>query len=292
MKLSNFNAINQGIKISDMSKKLGLLVIRGSGESGFKRQESFVKRVIKTLEKKGIDTNQIQVQYIDWYTYLHDQQGKILERVLNASTKIKAKTLRKLVLTNIGDLINYGGIPNLPVQNYEKTHQAVHESILKLKGELEENAPVILVASSFGVEIMNNYIWDRQHAPANDPLGASAFERLETMVGYFMFGSTLAIFASSNDVDSLQPITFPSPNLDDKLKSIAMWESYYDKNDPLGYPVKPINANYEACNLAEFQINVGNPLTSWNIVSHFGYWKSGKLVKQIALFIEGVLAKI
>lgn len=273
-----------------MRKKLGLLVIRGSGESGFERQEKFFKKVYKRLEKRGVDTNQIHIEYVDWYEYLQTQQERILEQMQNANIKLAGKVIRKLIITNIGDLINYGGIPNLPSQTYEKTHKLVHKSVLALKNNLLENAPVILIASSFGTEIMNNYIWDRQHATNPDPLGNSAFERFETLVGMFCFGSTLPIFASSNDIDLLQPITFPSSNLDANLKAKAVWENYYDKNDALGYPIKAINSNYAASNLTDIQINVGNPITFWNLVSHFGYWKSKKLVKRISTYIEDVLS--
>jgi hypothetical protein len=275
-----------------MSKKLGLLVIRGSGESGFKRQDKFFEKVYKRLKKKGIDTNQIHMEYIDWYAYLQTQQEKILERMQNANIKLAGKTIRKLVITNIGDLINYGGIPNLPSQTYEKTHELVHKSVVKLKNSLKHNAPVILIASSFGTEIMNNYIWDRQHAVAADPLGNSAFERFETLVGLFTFGSTLPIFSSSNDIDLLQPIAFPSPNLDANLKAKAVWENYYDKNDALGYPIKAINPNYAAAYLTDVQINIGNPFTFWNLVSHFGYWKSRKLVKRISDYTEDILSAL
>ena len=271
-----------------MNKKLGLLVIRGSGETGFKRQELFFEKVYKKLEKSGIDTGLIQIEYIDWYSYLGAKQGTILERMENANIKLAGKAIRKLIITNIGDLINYGGIPNLPSENYTKTHQFVHEAILELKDKLEENAPVILVASSFGTQIMNNYIWDRQHPSSIDPMGATPFERLETMVGFFCLGSILPIFASSNNIDSLEPITFPSANMDTALKSKAVWECYYDKNDAMGYPLKTLNANYAASNIKDIQINVGNPLIFWNFISHFGYWKSRKLIKRISSYIEGL----
>ncbi len=36
-----------------MSKKLGILVIRGSGETGFKKQEKFLGKIYKKLDKEG-----------------------------------------------------------------------------------------------------------------------------------------------------------------------------------------------------------------------------------------------
>ncbi len=49
-----------------MSKKLGVLLIRGSGESGFNRQEKFLKRLFKKLIRKGIDPLEIHFEFVDW----------------------------------------------------------------------------------------------------------------------------------------------------------------------------------------------------------------------------------
>jgi hypothetical protein len=78
--------------------------------------------------------------------------------------------------------------------------------------------------------------------------------------------------------------------LPEKFKNIAVWENYYDKNDPLGYPIKYINNKYNKANVTDIQIGVGNLISSWNILSHFGYWTSKKVEKKIASFIENVFA--
>jgi hypothetical protein len=66
----------------------------------------------------------------------------------------------------------------------------------------------------------------------------------------------------------------------------AVWENYYDKNDSMGYPIKALNPKYAEANVTDIQINVGNILTSWNLLSHFGYWKSRYLAKRIAQYIN------
>jgi len=272
-----------------MGKKLGLIIIRGSGESGFEKQEKFLKKVYKKLEKKGVNTSDIQHGFVDYYGYMQSQQELLLERLFSADIKLRAKPIRKFLIANIGDLINYGGKPNLPAHTYEETHKLVYQSIISLKDKLIENAPLIVIASSFGSEIINNYIWDRQYATAPDPFGNSPFERFETMVGLFTFGSNIPIFAVSHDIDSLQPITFPSPNLDPNLVSLSVWENFYDKNDSLGYPVKPINSSYTASKVSDIQVNVGSLFTFWNFFSHFGYWNSRKIRKRITEYIQSVM---
>ncbi|MCG8698566.1 MAG: hypothetical protein MI922_10970 [Bacteroidales bacterium] len=271
-----------------MNKKLGILIIRGSGDSGFKRQEKFFDKVFKKLEKNGVNTDNIECEFVDWYEHLQNRQELIISRMENAGVKLKGKLVRNLILTNIGDLINYGGKPNLPNSNYEATHQLVYQAIQNLQGKLETNAPLIIVASSMGTEIINNYIWDRQNATSPDPMGTTPFERFESLVGFFNFGHNIPIFAASNNIDSLQPISFPPSTLDAKFLPLAVWENYYDKNDPMGYPVKLLNTNYQNSAIEDIGINAGSIFIRWNLLSHFGYWKSGKIRKRLVDYITDI----
>jgi len=268
-----------------MSKKIGILVIRGSGESGFKKQEKFLEKIFERLDKKGFPSNQIHHEMVDWYGPLQVQQESALDRMYAAKIKLRSRATRRLIVTNIGDLITYGGKPNTLSNGYRDTHILVHESILALKEKLEENAPLIIIAASMGTEIISNYIWDRQHATGPDPFGNSSFERFETLTGLFTLGNNFPIFAAAHDIDAMDPITFPSPDLVPHLLERAVWENYYDKNDSMGYPIKALNDKYAEANVADIQINVGNLLTFWNLLSHFGYWRSRKLVKRIARYI-------
>jgi hypothetical protein len=275
-----------------MSKKIGILVIRGSGESGFKKQEKFLSKIYKKLEKNGINTNLLHYEMVDWYGPLQLQQESALDRIYAANIKLKSRATRRLIVTNIGDLITYGGKPNTQSNGYEDTHKLVHKSMLALKNELAENAPLIVLAASMGTEIISNYIWDRQHSASPDPLGSSPFERFETLTGLFTLGNNFPIFAAAHDIDAMEPITFPSPNLAPNLSAKAIWENYYDKNDSMGYPIRALNSKYAVANITDIQINVGNLLTFWNLLSHFGYWRSRKLAKRIANYIKDLISDL
>jgi hypothetical protein len=277
----------------DVKKKLGLLMIRGSGHSGFKRQESFMDRLNRKLTRRGIDPDQVAHGVVDWYGPLQEQQELILNRMKKAGIRLRSNLTRQLIITNIGDLINYGGKPGFPHYGYDETHKLVHQTIKDLQKKLSNNAPLVIMAASMGTEIINDYIRDRQAASKEgieDPKGTSAFERLETLTGLFTLGNNLPIFAASQHIDEIMPIEFPSPLLSHHLRKVAVWENYYDKNDSMGYPIKPLNKHFEAhANVSDIQINTGGIFTYWNILSHFGYWRSGKLVRRIASYIERLL---
>lgn len=277
------------------TKKIGLLMIRGSGHSGFKRQDLFMDRLGNKLVRNGTDPELVAHGVVDWYGPIQEQQELILQRMKRAGVRLKSKLTRQLIITNIGDLINYGGKPGFPHYGYDETHKKVHKTILSLKNQLPENAPLLIIATSMGTEIINDYIMDRQKAAregSDDPFGNSPFERLETLTGLFTLGNNLPIFAASYQVDEIRPIEFPSPRLAPGLKDVAVWENYYDKNDSMGYPLKPLNTHFENhARLKDISINTGGPFSFWNFLSHFGYWRSRKLVKRLASFIELLLER-
>ncbi len=271
-------------------ENLGVLVIRGSGGTGFDRQQKFIDKMNRRLAKKGVDVQLIAYEFIDWYEPMQSQQDILLDRMFNnPNIGLKSKILRKLLMGNIADLINYGGKPNLPGQTYERTHLLVHNAVTKLQSRLVENAPLIVLASSMGTEIINNFIWDRQNARVDDPFGTTPFERFETLVGLFTFGNNIPIFSSFITIDDLRPIQFPIPGTSEPHKSMAVWENIYDKNDPLGYPIKFLNEYYAAANVKDIQVGVGNIISFWNILSHFGYWTSRKIRNRVGDFIAEVM---
>ena len=265
-------------------------MIRGSGSSGFKRQEFFISRLNQILAKTGQNPELLVHDTVDWYGPLQEQQELILLRMEKAKIRLRSKLTRQLIITNIGDLINYGGKPGFPHFGYKQTHELVHQSILNLKRQLHDHAPLLIIATSMGTEIINDYIRDRQTAMKeglDDPMGNSPFERFETLTGLFTLGNNLPIFAASQNVDEIHPIDFPSPHLSPELQRVAVWENYYDKNDAMGYPIKPLNSSFENnSKLKDKQINTGGVLTFWNTFSHFGYWRSRRLVRRIASYID------
>jgi hypothetical protein len=277
----------------ETKKTLGLLIIRGSGHSGFKRQEIFMNRLNHKLNKMGINPECIAFELVDWYGPLQEQQEIILQRMKEANINLKSYFFRQLIITNIGDLINYGGKPGYLHYGYKETHKLIHQTLMNLKKQLHEEAPLLIVAASMGTEIINNYILDRQAAAKEgevDPLGNSPFERFETLTGLFTLGNNLPIFAASHLIDEIHPIDFPSARLPTPLKKIAVWENYYDKNDAMGYPIKPLNKHFERNTyLKDIQINTGGLLSYWNILSHFGYWRSRNLVRRLAVYIGKLL---
>ena len=263
-----------------------MLLIRGSGSPGFESQEDFLDKLFKDLERQGMPRKAVEYEFLDWYKPLESQQLELLDRLGESTTPVKGMTLRKFLLTNIADLINYRGGSVFNSISYMEVHKAVHKNIKDLQSRVPENCPLVIIASSMGTEIINNHIWDRQHwldkhEHEPDPLGATPFERLETLIGFFTLGNNIPIFASTYKIDDLQPIDFPGKALTNQHKAHSFWENIYDKNDPMGYPIKFINQHYKLAPIKDIEINVGGLLTFWNLGSHLKYWSSNRLRKHI-----------
>jgi hypothetical protein len=276
-----------------MPKKIGVFLIRGGGKEGSKEQEKFVGKLNDELRKKGIDTNSIHYEYAEWYGPTQRRQEELLKRLEDSGENVKAKGLRKFILFLVSDIVAYTGEPNKVSTAYNDTHALIYTSIKKIESVLEDGAPLIIIASSLGTEIISNYITDRQQASDDDPFAINAFERLETLTGMFMFGNINTIYLPAYNLDQVKPFQFPPEKLADKYKNIAYWGNFYDKNDPLGYPLKPINKYFTNSVTEDVQINSGGgfltPLISWNAASHLGYWKSKHILTRVADYLIEVI---
>lgn len=268
-----------------MKKKIGVLLIRGAGNEGHKSQEKFVNKLDKTLSKKGLDPNNIYYGYADWHGPIQENQEIIMQKVSNDIYNLKTKLLRNFVMYLVSDIVAYTGKPNQKSEMYYRSHQKIHKTVVEIEENTESGAPFVIISSSQGTEVISNYLSDLETSPAKDDFGKTAFQRMETLSGVFMLGANNTIFMAGYDTDTLEPFTFPHPNLPQNLRQKAIWHCLFDKNDPLGFPLRPINNKYKEAITREEQINVGSFWGSWNAASHMGYWKSRKIKNIISDYL-------
>jgi len=273
-------------------KKIGVFLIRGAGKSDNHEQKKFVEKLNANLQKSGVDPDMLYYEYADWYGPTQYNQEKLLDRYISKGYTKMGSALNRFILFLVSDMVAYTGEPNKPGNSYLETHGELHKSFLRMKNELPEGAPLIIIASSLGTEIISNYIWDRQHATGTDPFGGSAFERFETLTAVYMFGNINPIYITAYDIDKAEPFGFPHEALPARLRPMAYWGNFFDRNDPLGFPLKPVNEFYNARVTEDVETNAGGLFFSWNAGSHLGYWKSRKIRKKIAAYIKQLTAQL
>ena len=137
----------------------------------------------------------------------------------------------------------------------------------------------MLPGNPFSGHIMSNYVWDIQQNP-NQRL--SDFENMKHLAGLVTFGCNIPLFTFAHT--NPQPIAFPGDNLSATQKGNAKWLNFYDEDDVLGYPLRQISDGYKGL-VKDKHVNSGGLLTSWNPLSHNGYWTDNDVTKPAANLI-------
>jgi hypothetical protein len=143
---------------------------------------------------------------------------------------------------------------------------------------------------SLGSHIISNYIWDRQHGQDAQMYGSTPLERLETLTGIITFGSNIPLFTLALSI--VASITLPPAELPEQLKKVSRWNNYFDPDDALGFPLKPVYDPLNVAQLNDYAINSGNILSSWNMMSHNGYWTDNDFIKPAAKYLCEILSKL
>lgn len=137
-------------------------------------------------------------------------------------------------------------------------HDRIKDEVQFINGDKE---PVTFIAHSLGTVIASDFIWDRQ-----DKKDFGDFK----LSNFFTMGSPIALFALRWGADLFnQPIHIDDPR--------GCWVNILDKDDPIAYPLKELNQEYNNAVLADKEVNVG-PLGA----AHVMYWKNEKVHKIIA----------
>ncbi|NQV37488.1 MAG: hypothetical protein HQ509_05710 [Candidatus Marinimicrobia bacterium] len=195
-------------------------------------------------------------------------------------------------MTAIGDASAYRCVKDTPNTTYYKIHTRIRIALHELFniGLGGTNVPLIIMAHSLGGHIMSNYIWDMQIFDPENPVlyhpeNLSDFEKFHTLTGIVTFGCNIPLFTFANS--EVKTIQFPPDSLSEDLKAKARWMNFYDPDDILGYPLRPIEAYAEIIKTEdEKAINSGGWFSSWNPLSHSGYWTDNDFTKPVAEYFS------
>lgn len=278
-----------------MPKKIGVLIIHGIGD----QREGFAADCIDELEHR-VKERQLAPEDIAWrpiyWADILSQRESALWRNMKRGHDLNWSSIRRFIINALGDVAAYQKTTQSS-NVYQQIHNRVHDVLVALRADLGgTDLPVVLLAHSLGGFIMSNYIWDLQQGLAPAAYRTTALERMETLAGIVTFGCTIPVLTLP--YDPVQCIAFPPPNLirhfppgtdAAALAQAARWENYYDPEDVLGYPLKPLSDGYAKVVHADKEIEVGGLLTSWNPAAHVEYWTDRDFTKEAAGLICGVL---
>ncbi|MCI0745413.1 MAG: hypothetical protein L0Y58_08420 [Verrucomicrobia subdivision 3 bacterium] len=272
-----------------MAARLGVLIVHGMGSQTRERFDQSTDALIRSLERRvvenGADAKAIAWQRAFWGDILQRNQ----EALLGKLGGLNWTSWRRFVINNLGDAVAYQRQPSQRKDFYFQIHDRIHECLIGLRGQLGHGGLLVVMAHSLGSYIMSNYIWDRQQPnPAGDGYGATPFERLETLASIITFGSNIAVFSLA--LDPYAGFEFPRKTLPPHIADAARWLNFYDSDDVLGYPVKPLCPEYLANpRIEDRKINVGGWFSSWNPLSHNEYWADDDFIDPVARQLAALL---
>ncbi|MGV7222068.1 MAG: hypothetical protein ACQ9MH_11115 [Nitrospinales bacterium] len=282
--------------------KLGILVLHGMGD----QDEDFADSMKHEIDDILLDDHRVTLGDVSWqpvhWAKILKKKEQDLWKDVNYKKDLDFSSLRKFVINALGDAAAYQRVPWQKPSIYDKIHKVVYENVKKLRTSLgNNNVPLIIMAHSLGGSIISDYIWDRQKywsSPEIDPFGKNDFEEMKTLSGIITFGCNIPLFSLAYDPikaikfpyhPSKLARYFPKVNQDAKIKRVVKWKNYYDEDDILGFPIKKISPSYNKAVAADFNINVGNILTSWNPMSHSEYWTDDSFTEPAAQQIAKVV---
>ena len=91
-------------------------------------------------------------------------------------------------------------------------------------------------------------------------------------------------------MDSVEIITRINHMLFDEEDLRGNSENYYDPDDALGWPLKPLSKEYANLVNKDIPMNSGGFFTSWTPFSHGSYWKDKDFLTPVAKLIKSIMS--
>jgi len=281
-----------------MAHKLAVLVIHGMGDQSADFAEDMIEELHDRIDDHGSDPEEIYWKPVWWAPALAGTQDELLRR-LSLNNDLDYRKLRRFIVNALGDAIAYQEVPpdRERLDIYKDIHNRVATAVQDARDHVHDGLaagakerPLLVMAHSLGCHIISNFIWDRQKDPASTD---NSFEGMQTLAGMVTFGCNIPLWSLA--YTKLVPIEFPAGKVkqsfpdgttQETIDRVCQWLNFYDPDDILGYPLKPLSPEYDDAVNADLSINVGGLFNSWNPLSHNKYWTDNSFTKPVATMIH------
>lgn len=263
-----------------MAKELAIITLHGMGNT----KRNYANKLRVNLAKQLSDIwHNIHFESIYYQDTIQPQQDVVWEDMVVASP-LRWQFLRRFMLHAFADAVALEFRSNQDTSAYKAVQKKIVQSLHRCNRALGNNKkPVIILAFSLGSQVISNYLWDSQTQPNvtgikscgiwedDNPIEGydcdEDFIRLKTCFRLITTGCNIPLFISG--LNKIQAIQKPHPDF--------RWLNYYDVDDVLGWPLRPLSASYDSL-VEDIPIDVGYPFASWNPLSHMGYWNSPRFL--------------
>lgn len=249
--------------------KLGILTLHGMGKVG----EDFDKALQEELRQRWSPSirNNIAFQSLHYHPAMQGKQEETLER-MNDAHRLGWDKLRAFFIYAFSDATTYHLFPEKSDSVYQKVHRIIQHGVKNLQQQLESpDNPIVIIAQSLGAQIISNYIWDiKARKGIWQTEAPSDIHQLKNLKLMITTGCNIPIFVAG--LENITPI--------DKPHDDFRWLNFFDEDDVLGWPLKPLSESYRK--LVEDRPIQAGPTP----FSHARYWSDRDFLNPAAIQIE------
>lgn len=252
--------------------KIGVLTLHGVGSQ--QKGTDFDQPLRAALEKAAETGTQVIVRTVYYHGKKQSRQTSLWEQFDKLEDENPAaldqKIARRLMFATIGDALAYTNNSSNRNSYYCSSHHSVRQAIESLQKELGEESVVVVVAHSLGCKVIFDYlcdvqtgqgIWSQDRQPSDE-------QKLSNLRILISTGCNLPLFESTTTKAEQRFFRFHHE---------FEWLNFYDRDDLLGWPLRPLGGKFEEVVNDQERNGVGSVLTS-----HTKYWKDKSLNAEIA----------
>lgn len=278
-----------------MGETIAVMLVHGIGTQTELEVDENTQRLRQALSDQVGDQAVVRIAY--WGNALQNEQNILQSRLKTSKAPLDWAAFRGFIMGYVADAIAYQPTGH-DQRAYDVVHSSVARTLADLAVEAGPTAPLVVIAHSLGAVITSNYMWDVQNDTrrALIPTAVRRFMRdtpLElghTFAGFYTLGAPFPLW-SLRFVDFGRPIAFPAPELAQHHPGLPTeWVNIYDRDDVLGYPLRPINAAYADVVSEDIEANIGRIYESWNPLSHIAYWRDDDVIERVIAGIARLAA--
>lgn len=264
--------------------KIAIAIVHGIGSQQRGFSHDLQRGIASYYQQAGLNWDDLLFQEVLWADLLIETQKTLFEKT-NYRHDLNYLSFRQFFIDYLSDVIAFqpgctDESDTLPMRDaiFARMSEAM-ESFIGVEGVDGEKTPLVIISHSLGSVISFDYCWHHQRDQHK-----SAFECAHTLAGFITLGSPLALWTSRYK-NFGKPFDFPGKQLSPAMQQAAQWLNLYDKDDIIAYPLKGLSPDFEQTVSEDIAINVGNPLKSWNPLSHTSYWQDKDSHRYIAEFL-------